>query len=159
MRRRNMKSRFLMCFTAITLFAALGVVGIRSAEAQTFGVLYTFTGGADGGNPVGGLIRDDKGNLYGTTCCGGTHGAGTVFVLDKAGKETVLYSFTGGQDGDQPYASLIRDARGNLYGTTFWGGSSTECNGGTGCGVVFKLDKSGRETVLHAFTGTGGDGA
>src|SRR5208283_4281897 len=99
------------------------------------------------------------GNLYGTTCCAGTHGAGTVFMLDKAGTETVLYSFCSlpnCPDGDQPYASLIRDADGSLYGTTYFGGS-TECSGG--CGVVFKLDKSGNETVLHAFTGTGGDGS
>jgi len=92
-----MKSRFSMCITAITVFAALGLIGVRSAQAQTYSVLYTFTGGADGGNPVGGLIRDEKGNLYGTTCCGGTYGAGTVFVLDKAGKETVLYR-AGGPD-------------------------------------------------------------
>jgi uncharacterized repeat protein (TIGR03803 family) len=80
-------------------------------------------------------------------------------MLDKAGNETVLYSFTGGADGDQPFASLVRDARGNLYGTTYWGGVSTDCNGGTGCGVVFKLDNTGKETVLHAFTGAEGDGA
>jgi hypothetical protein len=51
-------------------------------------------------------------------------------MMDKAGTETVLYSFTGAADGDQPYASLIRDAKGNLYGTTYFGGSSTECSGG-----------------------------
>lgn len=130
-----------------------------SAHAQTFRPLYTFTGGADGGQPIGGLIEDTEGNLYGTTCCGGTYGAGTVFMLDKSGSETVLYSFTGGADGDQPYANLIRDAKGNLYGTTYWGGTSAACNGGTGCGVVFKLDAGGQEMVLHAFAGTDGDGA
>ena len=134
-------------------------VGTKSAQAQTLKVLYTFAGGNDGGNPVGGLIGDAKGNLYGTTCCDGTHGAGTVFILDMAGKETVLYNFTGGADGNQPFADLIRDAKGNLYGTTFWGGGSAPCNGGNGCGVVFRLDTTGKETVLHAFTGTGGDGA
>ena len=141
------------------LVIVLCVSTAMSAQAQTFSVLYTFTGASDGGNPVGGLSRDAEGNIYGTTCCDGAHGAGTVFMLDKAGNETVLYSFTGGQDGDQPYASLIRDTEGNLYGTTFWGGVSTECNGGFGCGVVFKLDQSGNETVLHSFTGIGGDGA
>ena len=130
-----------------------------SAHAQSFRPLYTFTGGVDGGQPIGGLIRDAEGNLYGTTCCGGAYGAGTVFMLDKSGSEKVLYSFTGGADGDQPYASLIRDAKGNFYGTTYWGGVSTECNGEVRCGVVFKLDTSGNETVLHAFTGTDGDGA
>lgn len=141
------------------LVIVLCVATAMSADAQTYKILYTFTGQADGGQPIGGLIGDAEGNGYGTTCCGGAHGAGTVFTLDRAGKETVLYSFTGGADGDQPYASLIRDAEGNLYGTTFWGGTSAACNGGTGCGVVFKLDTSGNETVLHAFTGTGGDGA
>jgi uncharacterized repeat protein (TIGR03803 family) len=144
------------CFALVIV---LCVSTALSAGAQTFSVLYTFTGGADGGSPVGGLIRDAEGNLYGTTCCDGAHGAGTVFMLDTAGKETVLHSFTGGEDGDQPYASLIRDAKGNLYGTTYWGGGTAACNGGNGCGVVFKLDTSGEETVLHAFTGAGGDGA
>ena len=92
------------------LVIVLCVSTALSAQAQTLSVLYTFTGGADGGSPVGGLIRDAEGNLYGTTCCDGAHGAGTVFMLDTGGNETVLYSFTGGADGDQPYASLIRDA-------------------------------------------------
>lgn len=144
---------------ALTVMILPGVIGGKSADAQTFNILYTFTGQADGGQPVGGVIRDSHGDLYGTTCCGGSYGAGTVFMVDKSGNETVLYSFTGGADGDQPFASLIRDAKGNLYGTTYWGGVSTECNGGTGCGVVFKLDTTGKETVLHAFTGAGGDGA
>jgi len=144
------------CF-ALVIVACVSTA--LSAHAQTFRPLYTFTGGADGGSPVGGLIRDTNGNLYGTTCCDGTYGVGTVFMLDNSGRETVLYSFTGGADGNQPYASLIRDAEGNLYGTTYWGGTTTACNGGTGCGVVFKLDTSGNETVLHAFTGNGGDGA
>jgi uncharacterized repeat protein (TIGR03803 family) len=153
-RETRMKSQMILLST--TLIMLLGFASL-SAQAQTYNILYTFTGQADGGQPVGGLIRDAEGNLYGTTCCGGTHGAGNVFMLDKAGKEKVLYSFTGGQDGDQPYASLIRDAEGNLYGTTFFGGGSAECTGG--CGVVFKLDTSGKATVLHAFTRTGGDGA
>ena len=144
---------------SFALVIVLCVSTALSAHAQSFRPLYTFTGGADGGGPIGGLIRDAEGNLYGTTCCEGAYGAGTVFMVDKSGSETVLYSFTGGADGDQPYASLIRDSKGNFYGTTYWGGTSTACNGGTGCGVVFKLDTSGNETVLHAFSGTGGDGA
>src|ERR1017187_7063633 len=148
-----MKLKNACCALVIVLWVSTAL----STHAQTFSALYTFTGGNDGGSPVGGLIRDDEGNFYGTTCCDGAYGAGTVFTLDTTGKETVLYSFTGGADGDQPYASLIRDAKGNLYGTTFFGGSSAACSGG--CGVVFKLDTSGEETVLHTFTGTGGDGA
>jgi uncharacterized repeat protein (TIGR03803 family) len=155
----GMRRRAIIPVLAVAVVLLPAAIRGKSADAQTFDILYSFTGQADGGQPVGGLIRDAEGTLYGTTCCGGTYGAGTVFMLDRAGKETVLYSFTGGADGDQPYASLIRDAKGNLYGTTYWGGVSSDCNGGTGCGVVFKLDPNGKETVLHAFTGTGGDGA
>jgi uncharacterized repeat protein (TIGR03803 family) len=106
-------------------------------------VLHAFTSqGGDGGNPLAGLIRDAAGNLFGTTEFGGTYGQGTIFKLDTTGHETVLYAFTGGADGARPYyARLIRDAAGNLYGTTLWGGdlSCNEGVDGSGCGVVFKL--------------------
>jgi uncharacterized repeat protein (TIGR03803 family) len=116
-------------------------------------VLYSFTGtGGDGANPYAGLVRDAKGNLYGTTFHGGASGYGTVFVLDTSGTETVLYSFSGIPDGANPYDALIRDSNGNLYGTTLSGGAS-------GGGTIFKVDNTGRETVLYSFTGTGGDGA
>ena len=89
-------------------------------------VLYTFTGAADGGFPVSGLIADAAGNLYSTTGGGGNTsapncvftGCGVVFKLDRSGNETVLYTFTGGADGSGPSAGLVRDAAGNLYGTT-----------------------------------------
>src|SRR5262249_22441942 len=110
-------------------------------------VLYSFTGGADGGFPLGGLSRDSSGNLYGTTQDGGASEAGVVFKLDTAGNETVLYSFTGGDDGGVPlWVTPQRDAAGNLYGTTSSGGTAQS-------GVVFKVDTSGNETVLHSFTG------
>ncbi|MFY9843921.1 MAG: choice-of-anchor tandem repeat GloVer-containing protein, partial [Terriglobales bacterium] len=114
-------------------------------------VLYTFTGGTDGSTPDAGVIRDSKGNLYGTTVLGGASGAGVVFKVDTSGNETVLYSFTGGADGGYPVGGLVRDSKGNFYGTTNGGGAS-------GAGVVFKLDTSGNETVLYTFTG-GADGA
>jgi uncharacterized repeat protein (TIGR03803 family) len=114
-------------------------------------VLYSFTGGSDGGNPYASVVRDSSGNLYGTTYSGGVSGQGVVFKLDTTGTETVLHSFTGGADGGNPYAGVIRDPAGNLYGTTYSGGAS-------GQGVVFKLDTTGTETVLHSFTG-GADGA
>jgi uncharacterized repeat protein (TIGR03803 family) len=105
---------------------------------------------------------DNAGNLYGTTICGGASKncyTGTVFELAKNGKLTVLHSFTGGSDGGAPMASLIMDNAGILYGTTFTGGDvSCKLQGYTGCGVVFKLDPSGKETVLHAFAGKA-DGA
>jgi|HubBroStandDraft_4_1064222.scaffolds.fasta_scaffold20643_3 uncharacterized repeat protein (TIGR03803 family) len=121
-------------------------------------VLYTFTGGADGGEPpfAGKVIQDAKGNLYGTTLFGGAYGDGTVFKVSRTGKETVLYSFTGGADGGEPFAGVIQDTKGNLYGTTGYGGDFL-CGGGQGCGVVFKLSKTGKEIVLYTFKG-GTDG-
>jgi uncharacterized repeat protein (TIGR03803 family) len=124
------------------------VFGIDTSGKET--VLYSFTGGTDGGFPFGSLISDSAGNFYGTTNGGGAAGAGVVFKLDRSGNETVLYSFTGGADGGFPLAGLIRDSAGNFYGTTNGGGASS-------AGVVFKLDTSGNETVLHTFTG-GADG-
>jgi uncharacterized repeat protein (TIGR03803 family) len=108
-------------------------------------VLYSFTGGAEGGHPYAGLARDAAGNLYGTTAQGGASGNGTAFRLSKTGKETVLHSFTGGIDGKYPWGGLLRDKGGNLYGTTVAGGAS-------GYGTVFKLSKTGQETVLDSFT-------
>jgi uncharacterized repeat protein (TIGR03803 family) len=117
-------------------------------------VLYGFAGHpTDGESPRGALVRDATGNLYGTTYEGGTSGFGTVFELDSSGKETVLYNFTGGAGGSFPLGSLIQDANGNLYGTS--SGNSTNC--AIGCGTVFKLDTAGKFTVLHAFMGPDGD--
>jgi uncharacterized repeat protein (TIGR03803 family) len=107
-------------------------------------VLHSFTGGADGGYPLAGLIRDSAGNLYGTTQSAGISGAGVVFKLDTTGAETVLYGFTGGADGAYPVAGLLRDSAGNLYGTASGGGAS-------GQGVVFQVDTTGTETVLYNF--------
>jgi uncharacterized repeat protein (TIGR03803 family) len=117
-------------------------------------VVYSFRGGVDGGSPYGGLAIDSSLNLYGTTLGGGPSAAGTVFKVNQSGKETTLYTFTGGTggvDGASPLAGVIRDAAGNLYGTTSAGG------GPNNCGTVFKVDPSGNETILHAFTG-GADG-
>jgi uncharacterized repeat protein (TIGR03803 family) len=124
-------------------------------------VLYRFSG-KDGANPYAGLTFDISGNLYGTTWIGGGSqacgsGCGTVFKLSPGagGKwtETVLYSFNGYADGANPYAGLIFDSSGNLYGTTWSGGSY-------GYGNVFKLapgaDGKWTETVLHNFNGKDG---
>ena len=115
-------------------------------------VLYTFTGGSDGGQPQAGVFRDAAGNIYGTTSSGGSAGQGVVFRLSASGKETVLYSFTGGADGGRPYAGVSLDAAGNIYGTTLAGGTA-------GLGVVYKVSPSGKETVLYSFTGFPADGA
>ncbi len=119
--------------------------------------LYSFTGGADGGSSYAGLVRDKAGNLYGTTTGGGIYGQGAVFKLDATGQETVLYCFTGGDGRGTPGARLLRDNAGNLYGTTQYGGDlSCSVSFPPGCGVVFKLDPAGKETVLHSFTGPDG---
>jgi uncharacterized repeat protein (TIGR03803 family) len=107
-------------------------------------VLHTFTSGGDGAFPYAGLVMDAQGNLYGTTVGGGYGNYGTVFEVDTNGNETVLYPFHGGGDGGNPYAGLVRDAQGNLYGTTYAGGASR-------CGVVFKIDTNNTETVLYSF--------
>jgi uncharacterized repeat protein (TIGR03803 family) len=118
-------------------------------------VLYIFEA-RTGSVPIAGVIQDAQGNLYGTTSQGGAHGAGVVFKLSTIGKETPLHSFAGGTDGSEPRAGLIRDAEGNLYGTTFMGGDPA-CSSGLGCGTVFKLSRTGKESVLYSFT-AGADG-
>jgi len=121
-------------------------------------VLHSFAGGNDGLLPAASLVGDVAGNLYGSTYFGGNNFAGIIFKLDSAGTETVLYTFSGGADGKNPEGPLVRDGGGNLYGTTLRGGiPGYGCFDDSGCGVVFKLDTSGNETVLHTFTG-GADG-
>lgn len=123
-------------------------------------VLHSFTLSPDGGIPVGDLLLASDGTLYGTTYFGGTgdrctFNCGTVFKIDKTGKYAVLYSFKAQKTGGRPLGGLAQDKSGTLYGTTqYFGGPGTRCTG-TGCGVAFKLDKAGRETVLHAFNNIG----
>ena len=120
-------------------------------SAGTYSVLHNFCSQAncaDGGIPEAGLIVDASGNLYGTAYAGGAESAGTVYKLDSTGNFTVLYAFcsaTNCADGGQPLTSLIKDASGNLYGTTSLSG------GGYGDGTVFKLDSGGNYSVLHSF--------
>jgi uncharacterized repeat protein (TIGR03803 family) len=119
-------------------------------------VLYSFRGEPDGAFPEGALIADLAGNLYGTTAGGGgfscgASDCGTVFKMTPDGQETLLYAFQGGNDGGVPHAGLVRDATGNLYGTTAMGGG-TGCFESVGCGTVFKIAPDGTETVLHAFS-------
>src|SRR5215467_7011816 len=108
------------------LMSSIGILMLgtvpQSARAQTYTVLYNFSGFADGGNPYGGVILDGQGNSYGTTVAGGATGNGTVFKIDSTGAETVLHSFAGGSDGRSPLGSLVLDGKGHLYGTTYYGG-------------------------------------
>src|SRR5579872_299219 len=148
--------------TAFAFMLALIFNATPPAHAQTETALYSFANHADGGAPNGALVRDAEGNLYGTASGGGsfkacTYGCGVVFKVAPDGTETVLHTFTGGADGSTPVAGLLRDANGNLYGTTAFGGSvRPRCQ--RGCGVVFKLSPEGTETVLHTFA-DGTDGA
>jgi uncharacterized repeat protein (TIGR03803 family) len=109
-------------------------------------VKYSFNGAANGSEPYGGLYRDAEGNLYGTTSQGGVYNYGTVFKVTTLGKHVVLHSFRGGVYGAYPYAGVIKDEQGNIFGTTYQGGSYNY-------GTVFKIDVSGNVTVLHTFSG------
>jgi uncharacterized repeat protein (TIGR03803 family) len=158
--------------------ATCGVVFelMPTSNGWQYTVLYTFTGGSDGGSPYAGLVFDSAGNLYGTTYEGGvnncirgnvTYGCGVVFKLSPGSQgwtESVSYTFTGGSDGGAPASTLIFDSAGNLYGTTRYGGDATTTNCDNiayGCGVVFELSLasggSWTESVIHAFIG-GKDG-
>ncbi|QAU23136.1 DUF3466 family protein [Dyella sp. M7H15-1] len=134
--------------------------GAGGCSGYTETVLYQFQGGNDGSEPSVGLFQDEQGNLYGTTYFGGASGFGTVFKLAPNGSgggytESVIYTFTGGSDGRNPYGQLIQDASGNLDGTTYYGGASDD-------GTVFRLAPDGlggyTENVLYAFKG-GADGS
>jgi len=128
-------------------FAGLGVVYKLDSKGHET-VEYSFPASKDGGMPEAGLIPDSAGNFYGTTYSGGASNTGVVYKMDASGHETVLYSFTGGQtggpDGGNPNAGLVRDSAGNLYGTTPYGGAA-------GFGAVYKIDTSSHETLLHSF--------
>jgi uncharacterized repeat protein (TIGR03803 family) len=126
----------------------------KSEETVLYRFDFTQSNG-DGAFPLGSVILDSKSNLFGTTYAGGSgcrNGCGTIFELNVAGEETFQYSFTGPPDGSYPQVGLIRDKRGNFYGSTQQGGTGT-CFGYTGCGTIFMLDRSGRESVLYSFKG------
>jgi len=136
----------------------------KSQSGWTTNVLHEFTGGSDGGNPGAGLVFDSAGNLYGTTQFGGdcayAYGCGVVYELSPTTggewTESVLYSFQCGNDGCSPESQLVFDSSGNLYGTTLGGGNGS-CGLGVPCGVVFELSPSAggtwTETVLYDFQG------
>jgi len=113
--------------------------------------LYSFKGGSDGQYPFGRMARDANGNLYGSTVeGGGTNNFGTIFKLTASGQESVLYSFQGWPVHDvyYPYTNLFKDSAGNL-----WGGNAS---GGAGDGAVFKVSKTGQETIYNVPSGTEG---
>jgi uncharacterized repeat protein (TIGR03803 family) len=142
-KQASINVRHVRAIALLTLLMAAAVAA-QPAQAQTYTVLHAFSAGTDGAVP-GPIIRDAQGNLYGATRFGGlvTCGedtCGTVYKVDSAGNETVLFSFEGGTNGSDPVAGLVQDSAGNLYGTTqgngFIGGAS----------VVFKVEPNGQET-------------
>jgi uncharacterized repeat protein (TIGR03803 family) len=152
-----MRRKALVLFVVTLAFAA-------SAWAGTDTVLYNFcaqTSCVDGQQPWGSLVADSSGkHLYGTTEYGGNHAFGEVFELTNSGgtwTQSVIYSFLGASnsDGAYPFGGLVLDSSGNIYGTTYQGGPSSQ-------GTVFELSKSGStwtETVLHSFADiSGSDG-
>jgi uncharacterized repeat protein (TIGR03803 family) len=152
-----MKTGRFTRFTAVFAIPALALsLTAKLAIAQET-VLYNFTGGSDGGTPQAPLISDSSGNLYGTTLYGGAYALGTVFELTPqvggGWTETVLHSFGNGSDGLAPWDGVVFDVAGNLYGTTYGGGTHK-------FGTVFELSPQAgggwAETVLHDFKA--GDG-
>lgn len=142
----------------VVIWLALVSAAVSCGQAQTFEVLYNFTGGVDGGGLQGGVAMDKQGNLYGTTTGGGLYGYGTVFELspnaDGTWNETVLYNFANGDPkGQNPQSTLVLDPAGNLYGTAasggiYNGGTAFELSHGSGTWIL---------AVLYSFGGYVGD--
>jgi uncharacterized repeat protein (TIGR03803 family) len=129
----------------------LGTV-FKITPSGTAITLHTF-GGSDGSQSLAGLVQATNGDFYGTTYMGGSEGKGEVFKITRSGAFTTLHSFcsqSGCMDGENPFAGLIQGIDGNLYGTTFGGGSPK------GFGTVFKITPSGMLTTLHSFCTQGG---
>jgi uncharacterized repeat protein (TIGR03803 family) len=147
---------------AVAPMLASGAPAASSTAGGRTEVLYSFNGSPDAEYASTDLAVDSAGNLYGTSVLGGDFGSGTVFRLSPSGggwTENVLYSFTSGPDGGQPYGGVTLDAQGNIYGTAVVGGTGGSCVE-SGCGVVWKLSNSGgswSQRVIHDFTG-GEDG-
>lgn len=133
----------------------LGTVFKLARDGNDFAVLHGFTGGADGENPSVALIEGRDGALYGTTKVGDYSTRGTIFKLNKDGTGySILHSFTGSPDGQNPNGKLLEASDGSLYGVTAAGGFIVRC-----LGTVFSLQKDGSDyTTLYSFQTTGGGG-
>src|SRR5258708_22546701 len=136
---------------ALVLTVMLGAALGSRLSGQTLTVLHKFNG-PDGESAITGVMRDGAGNVYGTTEWGGSAGSGTVFELETSLNEILLHDFTGTTEAATPRGNLILDSAGNLYGAASGGGESA-CQ----CGVIFKIDRRGKWTVLYSFKG-GQDG-
>jgi len=172
-RKNGIFTAALRASAAALIVMFLGFAAMPAAQAQTYQVLYNFTGNGSNGVPYfpyAGLAITAGGNLYGTTMRGGTYENGTAFRLKRAGSGwllNVLYSFQGGSDGASPVSGVTIGPGGVLYGTTEAGGDPS-CGIGGGCGTVYSLrplaqavanaESPWTETVLYRFQG-GTDGA
>ena len=128
-------------------------------HAQSFSVLHSFRGDADGAYPYTGLALDSAGHLYGTTYSGGSGRRGTVFSINTSGSGfTTLYNFAGGSDGAGPSSRLTLRPDGTLWGSTSSGGagSCSLSNGYRGCGTIFKVSPGHGTSILYRFSGTNG---
>jgi len=146
--------------TVFVLALASAPARAQAPDFEFSRVLHSFAGSPSDGIGAGAsdLVVDAQGNLYGTTSIGGAFGAGTVYKLDSSGNETVLYSFTGAKgDGANPRGPVVLDSKGNIYGSTYYGGNLS-CGVSQGCGTIFKLNKQGHEKILHSFAGGAADG-
>lgn len=159
----------LACRLALcALVLAMTMVVYQPAQAQQFSVVYAFDG-LDDLSAGSSIARDDFGNLYGTSTgsllqCAGMP-CGAIYKIDTTGHLSTVYAFQGPPDGASPWAVISVPGvsishSGTLYGTTQYGGTSTYqyCNGGNGCGTVFKITSAGDETILHSFTEPPNDG-
>jgi uncharacterized repeat protein (TIGR03803 family) len=159
----------------ILALAALAFTLLPHAQAQTETVLDSLLGTNDGNYPYSGVSFDSAGNFFGTTLYGGIYncnsqiGCGAAFEVSPPASgsgpwtETILHTFTGDTDGGEPYAGLIPDNAGNVYGATYFGGNTTSARcKPNGCGVIYELSPTGdggwTEIILHTFQ-DGHDGA
>jgi hypothetical protein len=166
----NPVTMILSCSLFLASLAGFVFEPTQVSCAQTEKVLHSFCSlhnCVDGAEPAANLVRDEAGNLYGTTASGGmigglcqSFGCGIVFEHVASGGVKILYRFSASPDGAGPISGWIRDSQGNLYGTTVNGGNAGGICGIYGCGTVFELIKKGEtytEKVLYAFAG-GADG-
>ena len=135
----------------MVLLHFLGAIGAH-ADGLLTTPFYYFTNGVDGANPQASLMQASDGNIYGTTTAGGSNNQGTIFRVAPNHTVTPLYSFTGGADGSMPLAGLMQASDGNLYGTTYSGGSNVSY------GTVFRISTNGAFKALYSFTGNNDGG-